>query len=94
MAKKAHHHVTCYKCYTKSSYVPKPQNPNNSDLRYNKVWKFLSDLYVNPEVIPFKRLQELVNIPSEKKNLRRTIENKPDCYRFLTIANEKFPLPR
>ena len=83
IAKEARYHATCYRSYTKPVYTPKPQTHSYDDLKYKEVWKFLSDLYDNPEVFPFKRLQELVAMPSEKKNLRRTIENKSDCYRFV-----------
>ena len=48
----------------------------------------MSDLYDNPAAVPFKRLQELVATLSEKKNLRRTIENRTDCYKFVKIEKE------
>ena len=48
----------------------------------------MSDLYDNPVAVPFKCLQELVATPSEKKNLRRTTENRTDCYKFVKIEKE------
>ena len=53
----------------------------------------MSDLYDNPAAVPFKRLQELVATPSEKKNLRRTIENRTDCYKFVKIEKELLIYP-
>ena len=54
----------------------------------NNVWKFLSGLCDKPTAVPFKRLKELVTTPSEKKNLRRAIENRTDCYNFVKIEKE------
>ena len=83
IAKEAYYHVTCYRSYTRPNYTPVPEKRHDIDL--NIVWKFLSDLYDKPVAVPFKRLQELVAAPSEKKNLRRTIENRTDCYKFVKI---------
>ena len=48
----------------------------------------MSDLYDKPTAVPLKRLEELVTTPSEKKNLRRAIENRTDCYNFVKIEKE------
>ena len=86
IAKEAHYHATCYRSYTRPNCTPIPEKRYDIDL--NNVWKFLSDLYDNPAAVPFKRFQELVATPSEKKNLRRTIENRTDCYKFVKIEKE------
>ena len=78
IAKEAHYHATCYESYTRPNYTPVPEKRHDIDLNY--VWKFLSDLYDNPAALLFKRHQELVVTPSEKKIIRRTIENRTDCY--------------
>ena len=72
IAKEAHYHAMCYRSYTRPNYTPVPEKRRNIDL--SNVWKFLSDLYDNPAAVPFKRLQELVPIPSEKKNLREQLK--------------------
>ena len=71
---------------TRPNYTLVPEKHHDIDL--NNVWKLLSDLYDNPAAVLFKHLQELVATPSEKKNLRRTIENKTDCYKFVKIEKE------
>ena len=48
----------------------------------------MSGLCDKPTAVPFKRLKELVTTPSEKKNLRRAIENRTDCYNFVKIEKE------
>ena len=48
---------------TRNQYVVMYQNLK-IQIRCDTVW---SDFYDNPEVVPFKRLQGLVYLPSEKK---------------------------
>ena len=91
IAKEAHYHATCYRSYTRLNYTPVPEKRHDSDL--NNVWKFLSNVYDNPVAVPFKRLQELVATPSEKKNRRGTIENRTDCYKFIKIEKEFLNYP-
>ena len=86
IAKEAHYHAMCYRSYTGPNYTPVPEKLH--DINLNNVGKFLSDLYDNPAAVPFKRLQELVATPSENKNLRRTIENRTDCCKFVQIEKE------
>ena len=93
VAKEARYHATCYRSYTKPSYTTQLQSNSEIDAKYIKVWKFLSDLFDNPEVVPFKRLQELISTTSGKKNLRRTIENNTDCYKFVNIGKELLIYP-
>ena len=93
VAKEARYHATCYRSYTKPGYTTQLQSKSEIYSKYTEVWKFLSDLFVNPEVVPFKRLQALISTTSEKKNLRRTIENKTDCYKFLNIGKELLIYP-
>ena len=83
IANEAHYHATCYRSYTRPNCTPVPEKRHDIDL--NNVWKSLSDLYGNPAAFPFKHLQELVATPSKKKNLRRTIENRTDCCKFIKI---------
>ena len=91
IAKEARYHATCYRSYTKPVWTQLQSN-SEIDSKYTKVWKFLSDLFDNPEVVPFKRLQALTTI-SGKKNLRRTIENNTDCYKFVNIEKELLIYP-
>ena len=93
VVKEARYHATCYRSYTKPSYTTQLQSNSEIDAKYIKVWKFLSDLFDNPEVVPFNRLQELISTTSGKKNLRRTIENNTDCYKFVNIGKELLIYP-
>ena len=86
IAKEADYHATCYRSYTRPNYTALPEKCHDIDL--NNVWKFLNHLYDNPAAVPFKRLQELLATPLEKKNLRGTIENTTDCFKFVKIEKE------
>ena len=72
VAKEARYHATCYRSYTKPGYTTQLQSKSEIYSKYTEVWKFLSDLFVNPEVVPFKRLQALISTTSEKKNQSET----------------------
>ena len=91
VAKEACYHASCYRAYTKPLYTKQQQS--QIDPEYAEVWKFLSDLFDKPEVVSFQRLQALMPATSQKKNLRRTIENKTNCYKFINIGKELLIYP-
>ena len=91
VAKEARYHPTCYRSYTQPLYSKQQKSEMNDE--YAEVWKFLSDLFDEPEVVPFKRLQALMSTASQKKNLRRTIEKKTNCYKFINIGKELLLYP-
>lgn len=88
VAKEARYHATCYRSYTKPVVTEQLQSNSEINSKYTEVWEFLTDLFDNPEVVPFKRLQALISTTLGKKNLRRTIEEKTDCYKFVNIGQE------
>lgn len=84
IAKEACYHRTCYKDYTRPDYAKRNKESKvNIDDEFSEVFKFLSKLHENPEVVEFKKLQSMVSSVDDKKNLKRKIESKTNEFNFI-----------
>lgn len=94
ISKEACYHASCYRAYTKPvNATPLQSKEEEIDSEYSEIWKFLGDLFDNPQVVLFKRLQTMVDSVSGRKNLRRKIESQTDCYKFVNVGKDLLIYP-
>jgi len=86
IAKEACYHRSCYREYTREYTRSAREGNDSGDVsELPKVYKFLSNLYDNPRVVELKEIQEIVTSQSEKKNLKRKIENETTRFKFVSV---------
>ena len=89
IAKEACYHFTCYRSYTRQNKVKevKAQDEPGQDKTEHsnilEVIKFLVELYKKPDIVPLSTLQNMLSIKSERKNLKRNIENRTSNFKFV-----------
>ena len=74
ITKEAQYHARYCRSYTRPNHTPVSEKRHDIDL--TNAWKFLSDLYDNPEAVPFKRLQELVATRQKRKISEEQLKRK------------------
>lgn len=92
IAKEACYHFTCYREYTRQKKIKERVQPENDQNEHQQegteqsnmpdVIKFLVELYEKPDVVLLSKLQDILLINSEKKNLKRNIENRTNHFKF------------
>lgn len=81
IAKEACYHLTCYRDYTRPlKQVPNKNNDANDGTA--DIIRFLVSLYEKPDIVEYKKLQDMVTTSSGKKNLKGSIENKTKLKRI------------
>ena len=58
-----------------------------------EVIKFLVELYEKPDIVPLSTLQNILSIKSERKNLKRNIENSASNLEFIKSAKTYLVYP-
>ena len=82
IAKEACYHFTCYGSYIRQNKVKEAKaqdEPGQDETEHSstsEVIKFLVDLYEKPDIVPLSTSQNMLSIKSERKNLKRNIENR------------------
>ena len=79
VAKEACYHFTCYREYTRPIKPTSTHNHDVTDDGTSEVIKFLVGLHEKPDIVEFRKLQNMVTTESGKKNLKRNIEAKTKC---------------
>ena len=74
ITKEAHYHARYCRSYTRPNHTPVSEKRHDIDLI--NALKFLSDLYDNPEAVPFKRLQKLVATRQKRKISEEQLKRK------------------
>ena len=102
IAKEAYYHSSCYSTYTIILYHYDRGNAKNSqsipEIAFAAMKTHLTNLYKNTNVVEFTRFTKEVEaklsteeydpkeIDSEKRNLRRTIENHAEHFHFVNTS--------
>ena len=78
IAKEACYHFTCYRDYTRPIRPTSTRNQDNDviDDGTSEVIEFLSGLHEKPDIVDFRKLQNMVSTAIGKKNLKRNIKTK------------------
>ena len=95
IAKEVCYHFTCYREYTRPI---KPTSTHNQDndvtvVGTSEVIKFLVGLHEKPDIVEFRKLQNMVTTESGKKNLKRNIEAKTKAFKFINYGKEILVYP-
>ena len=90
IAKEACYHFTCYREYTRPT---KPTSTHNQDSDVTddgtfEVIKFLVGLHEKPDIVEFRKLQNMGTTESGKKNPKRNIEAKTKAFKFINYGKE------
>ena len=95
IAKEACYHFTCYRDYTRPYiHTSTPnQDTNVTDDGTSDVIKFLITLHELPDIVDFRKLQNMVTSASGKKSLKRNIESKTKDFKFINHGKEILVYP-
>ena len=92
ITKEACYHFTCYRSYTRQNKVKEakaqdePGQDETEHSNISEVIKFFVKLYEKPDIIPLSTLQNMLSIKSERKNMKRNIENRTSNFKFVKSA--------
>ena len=97
VAKEACYHCTCYRSYTRQNKVKDANAQDETEQgeagqdetgnsNISEVMKFLVELYEKPDIVLLSTLQNMLSIKSERKNLKRSIENRTSNFKFVKYA--------
>ena len=99
IAKEACYHFTYYRSYTRQNKVKEakaqdePGQDETEHSNISEVIKFLDELYEKPNIVPLSTLQNMLPIKSERKNLKRNIENRTSYFKFVKSAKTYLVYP-
>ena len=99
VAKEACCHFTCHRSYTRQNKVKEAKaqdEPGQGETEHSnisEVIKFLVELYEKPDIAPLSTLQNMLSIKSERKNLKRNIENRTSNFKFVKSAKTYLVYP-
>ena len=98
-AKESCYHFTCYRSYTRQNKVKEakaqdePGQDETEHFNISDAIKFLVELYGKSDIVPLSTSQTMLSIKSERKTLKRNIEDRRSNFKFVKSTKTCFVYP-